>query len=423
MEAVKSEKKKKDFGPARVELTRSEGRFQLLVNGKPFYVHGAGLEFGDIPSLARHGGNSFRTWRTDNGRRSARDILDEAHAHGLMVCMGLEVGRERHGFDYRDTDQVEEQFGRIRKEVLDLKDHPALLMWGIGNELNLRYTDPSVWDAVNDLSKMIHEVDPNHPTTTSLAGIFQKEIRHIQARCPDLDLLSFQLYGNLPILPGLVKKFGWTGPYVVSEWGATGHWEVPKTAWGAPVEESSTVKAARYLERYRSAIAADPQQCLGSFVFLWGQKQERTPTWYGLFLEDGRETECVDVMHYIWNGEWPQQRAPRVRTLLLDEKSADEDVTLRRGEKFTAEVVLDMEEYLTYSWEILRESEDLKDGGDPEARPDSIDGAIASKVGKKVEVALEEPGLYRLFAYVLDENNKAATANIPFRVIAETKQT
>ncbi len=419
MEAVKTETPEKKAGPARVELTSSEGSYQLLVNGKPFYIHGAGLEFGDIPSLARHGGNSFRTWRTENGQRPAIDILDEAHAHGLMVCMGLEVGRERHGFDYNDTNRVGEQFKRIRREVLELKDHPALLMWGIGNELNLKYSNPAVWDAVNDLSKMIHEVDPNHLTTTSLSGIFKKEIRHIQARCPDLDLLSFQLYGNLPILPRLVKKFGWTGPYVVSEWGATGHWEVPQTAWGAPIEENSTVKAANYLERYTSVIASHKDQCLGSYVFLWGQKQERTPTWYGLFLEDGRETECVDVMHYIWNGKWPQNRAPGIKTLLLDGKSADEDVTLRSGKKYTAEMVLDLEKdaYLSYTWEVLRESEDLQEGGDPEERPESIDGAIAEQREKEADILLGEPGLYRLFVYALDDHNKAATANIPFRVV------
>ena len=29
-----------------------------------------------------------------------------------------------------------------------------MLIWAIGNELNLRATNPKVWDAVNDISKM-----------------------------------------------------------------------------------------------------------------------------------------------------------------------------------------------------------------------------------------------------------------------------
>ena len=49
---------------------------------------------------------------------------------------------------------------KLREEVLKYKDHPALLAWGIGNELNLQYKNPKVWNAVNDIAKMIHEVDP-----------------------------------------------------------------------------------------------------------------------------------------------------------------------------------------------------------------------------------------------------------------------
>ena len=45
--------------------------YQLFVDGEPFYINGAGLEFGDVEALAEHGANSFRTWRTDNGRPRA----------------------------------------------------------------------------------------------------------------------------------------------------------------------------------------------------------------------------------------------------------------------------------------------------------------------------------------------------------------
>ena len=99
--------------PSKVTLTQSNGNYQLRVNGKPFYIKGGGLEFGDIASLAAHHGNSFRTWRTDNGQQSALQVLDEAHKYGLMVTMGIEVARERHGFDYNDTVAVQEQKNQI----------------------------------------------------------------------------------------------------------------------------------------------------------------------------------------------------------------------------------------------------------------------------------------------------------------------
>lgn len=292
------------------------------------------------------------------------------------------------------------------------------MIWAIGNELNLRAKNPKVWDAVNDISKMIHEIDPNHLTTTPLAGISQQEIDYIKERCPDLDILSIQYYGKIVELPQLLKEYNWTGPYIITEWGATGHWEVPKTSWGAPIEENSTVKAANYLKRYKAVIEKDTTQCLGSYVFLWGQKQERTPTWYGIFLEDGKETEAVDVMHYLWSNEWPKNRTPQIQSFTLNGKTAYDSVTTESGNELSA--LLQVTDYendaITYSWEVLPESTDLKDGGDKEERPQSINLDIITNQNGTLRFKAPKPGLYRLFVYAQDGHDHAATANIPFKV-------
>ncbi len=404
---------------AKVTLHKSNGKYELRVNNVPFFIKGAGLEFGNMEAVAKHNGNSFRTWRTENGKQSGKEVLDEAHKNGLMVLMGIEVARERHGFDYNDTRAVKEQLERIKKEVLELKDHPALLMWGVGNELNLRYTNPKVWNAVNEISEMIHSIDTNHLTTTSLAGISNKEVDLINERSPDLDLLSFQIYGRLPELPSLVKESGWEGAYIVTEWGATGHWEVPQTSWGVPIEENSTIKAENYLNRYVGAIQADSLHCIGSYVFLWGQKQERTPTWYGVFLENGFETESVDVMHYLWNDNvWPENRTPQIKEFTLDAKTAYESVVLEKGKEYTANVkIYDFNnDSITYKWEVLAESTDLKDGGDYENRPKAIQIEVLNQQDGILKFISPEDGRYRLFIYANDGYKHSATANIPFLV-------
>lgn len=412
-------------GPARVTIDKSNGQYVLSVNDQPFYINGAGLEFGNIAALAKHKGNSFRTWRTDNGQNTALEILDEAQKYGLMVTMGIEVARERHGFDYNDQKAVTAQLERIKEEVIALKDHPALLIWAIGNELNLRYTNPKVWDAVNDISQMIHKVDPNHPTTTTLAGISRREVQEIKERAPDLDILSFQVYGKIEQLPKQARDYGWEGPYMVTEWGATGHWEVPKTSWGVPIEENSSVKAKNYLKRYQNSIQKDTTQCIGSYVFLWGQKQERTPTWYGIFTEDGSATESVDVMEYLWTGNWPQNRSPIIESFQLNNKDAYSNIKLAANQSYQAEVKSSDPDgdKLTYSFEILHESTDLKDGGDLENRPQTVQWNRKELKEGIIEFSVPDTnGAYRIFAYVHDGNEHVATANIPFFVNNNVKQ-
>jgi hypothetical protein len=403
----------------KVEIVRTEDGFQLLRGGQPYLIKGAGLEYGDIASLAEHGGNSIRNWTTRNEVETAQEVLDKALAHGVTVALCLPMQAERWGFDYDDPDAVAAQLEAFREEVIRYRDHPALLAWIIGNELNFDYTNPKVYDAVNDISKMIHELDPNHPTTTTIAGIGENVLRDIEERAPDLDFVSFQVYGELAILPEFIRESDYDGPFFVTEWGAIGHWEMPRTDWGAPIEMTSTEKASVYLEGYRDRIQPLASQLVGSYAFLWGQKQERTPTWFGMFTEDGEETETVDVMHYIWNGTWPDNRSPHVAGLSLDEGSAHDSVTIRAGNRYDAifDVTDPDGDPLTYRWEVKPESDTRQVGGDFEESIASRDGLVENASSSNVVVtAPTEAGAYRLFAYAYDGQGNAAHANIPFRV-------
>ncbi|HEY2082838.1 MAG TPA: hypothetical protein VGI88_08630, partial [Verrucomicrobiae bacterium] len=302
------------------------------------------------------------------------------------------------------------------------KNHPALLFWDIGNELNLNSHNPKVWDAVNEISKMIHQLDPNHPTTTSLAGINRELVDQIKSRLPDIDFLCVQSYADIVNLPRELRDSGWTGPYVVTEWGATGHWECGKTEWGAPIEDNSSVKAGCYHKRYEVAIASDTTNCLGSYVFLWGQKQERTPTWYGMFLNSGEATETVDVMQYLWTGQWPALRSPQLKSFSLEGKTAQQNIHLLPGHNYAAAVSAQSPDGdpLTYSWEIMEESGAQSIGGDFESQPARLPGLVQDAAANAQLKAPSKPGAYRLFVYVMDRHQKAAYANIPFYVDEKT---
>ncbi|WP_276482121.1 glycoside hydrolase family 2 TIM barrel-domain containing protein [Paraflavitalea pollutisoli] len=398
----------------KTELRKTSNGFQLYRDGEIYFVRGAGGS-GYPARIAAYGGNSIRTW----GSHGADKILDTAAKYGLTVLLGLDVARERHGFNYDDTAAVRKQLDKLRQEVIKYKDHPALLAWGIGNELNLQYKNTKVWDAVNEISKMIHELDPNHPTTTVLAGVNKNVVDLLKTKTTDIDLLSVNTYGGLAGLPRTLRESGWEGAYMVTEWGPTGHWEGLETEWKSPIEETSSEKAAVYKSRYEYSVERDRAKCLGSYVFLWGQKQERTPTWYGLFTEQGEESEVIDVMQYLWSGKWPANKAPHLYSLQLDNKKSTDNIYVKPGTSYSAfAVAADPDkDKLSWRWEVMPEPTQLSEGGDFEARPKPIPGlAAAAGDGKATLKTPVKEGAYRLFVYVTDGNNNVATANIPFFV-------
>ena len=400
--------------PVKVEIRKTERGYALVREGKPYFIKGAGGT-AYMSRLAAYGGNSVRTWGSKDGMK----VLDSAYKYGLTVLMGLDVARERHGFNYDDEAAVKKQFEALKAEVLQYKDHPALLAWGIGNELNLSYKNPKVWDAVNDISKMIHEIDPNHPTTTVLAGINQPVASYIKEKVKDIDLLAINTYGDLATLPQKLKEVGWDGPYMVTEWGPTGHWESLQTAWGQPIEETSSEKAAVYKRRYEYAVERDSEKCLGSYVFLWGQKQERTPTWYGLFTEKGEESEVVDVMEFLWSGKWPFNKAPHIYSIQLDGKKAIQHIYVQPGKNYSVSATaFDPDsDMLDYRWELLPEPTKVSEGGDYEDRPLPIEGAFTTTAnGGATIITPKKEGAYRLFVYITDGHNNVATANLPFYI-------
>lgn len=397
-------------------IEHNDEGFQIYRNGEPYFIKGAGGSQ-NLALLADIGGNSIRTWSTNDDTEA---LLDKAHELGLTVMLGLSLKHERHGFDYDDKEAVAAQKAEVRKQVLQYRDHPALLAWGLGNEVDLMYTNTRVWHAVEDIAQMVQELDPNHLVTTVVAGVDEEKIRLIKERVPNIDYLSINIYGGLETLPETVQRVGWDGAYAVTEWGPTGHWQIQRTDWDVPIEQTSTEKAAIYRERYEQGILGDPERTLGSYVFLWGQKQETTPTWYGLFLESGHTTEAVDTMQYLWTGEWPEHRAPSIHEFLIDGQTAQESVYLEAGKVYqaTLDVAHRNNSAFDVRWEILPESTDIGAGGDPEDRPEPLESFVveASGEGRLQFRAPSKSGPYRLFAYVTDRHNKAATANFPFFV-------
>jgi hypothetical protein len=67
---------------AEVRLVRDGAKFQLLRDGKPYFVRGGGGGAHSMESLAKAGGNSLRLWGDDDLGAQ----LDAAQKHGLTIA-------------------------------------------------------------------------------------------------------------------------------------------------------------------------------------------------------------------------------------------------------------------------------------------------------------------------------------------------
>ena len=400
----------------KVEVQKVDDQWVLMRGGAPYYINGAGGE-GFMEELVEAGGNSVRTWSVDD----AQEVLDKAQELGLTVMMGLWVQHERHGYDYDNEIANQGQLEYFTKMVKKYKDHPALLMWSIGNEVDLFYSNTKVWDVVQDIAAMIHEVDPNHPTNTVTAGLDPKEVKLIMDRAPDIDIYGINTYGEVSIIRENIRAAGWDKPYIISEWGPNGHWEVSKTKWSAPIEQTSHEKALSYFDRYNNHILPDKEMCIGSYVFLWGQKQETTSTWFSMFTNEGDETEVMDVMIKGWTGKLPDNQAPKISNFTLSKRVARSNIILNTSTILVADVnISDPEgDEITYQWQVIPESMDKKTGGDKEKAPKPIKGIFkkADTKSNTVNFTVRLPGEYRLFIFAKDGNGNVATGNIPFKII------
>jgi hypothetical protein len=398
-----------------VKITKSDKSWKLEVNGHPFYVKGV---VGDqyLSKVKEYGGNSIRiSWH--------KEELDEAYGLGLNALVNLPAGAERYGFDYNDTAEIRKQTEKIIAIVKKTKDHPAVLMWAIGNELDfvppLQPFNPKVWDAVNQAAGAIHAVDPNHPVMTVIGTSMMAKVADIVKRCPDLDLLGINTYGDIYTLPLTLEKYGWKKPYLISEWGPDGYWEVRKTTWGAPYEQTGLEKYLCYENKYRSATDTKNGRCLGSYVFYWnGFKQETTHTWFCMFDSTGLESPLIGLMHYLWTGEELENSAPVVDSLNIGSYVRYQNIVLDKGTAQPAVVTVHDKDNdrLAFKWEIRPEARYAAYAGQGEMVPEPLPGLIKIHADRITFMTPSESGAYRLFVYVYDGKGHFSTANLPFFV-------
>jgi hypothetical protein len=399
-----------------VQLTQnSDGSWQLLRNGEPYLIQGAGGG-GSLELLAQYGGNTIRTWGI--GEDTA-DLLDEAHSYGLAVILGHWLGHERHGFDYDDEEMLKDQREQVRRDVLQFKDHPAVLMWTLGNEME-GFDDgsnPKIWNHVQELASMVKELDPNHPIMTITAEIGGARVQAVHEITTHIDIHGVNTYGGLPSMIDRYKAAGGTKPIIITEFGPPGTWETGTTSFGAPIELTSTQKASVYREAYQQGCLDYPGLCLGGLAFTWGSKMEATATWFGMFLPSGEKLAAVDAMAQIWSGSPPNNLSPVIERFELQGPNQ-----LVAGDLFDIQLnAYDPEgKELRVDWIVRGEATEYFTGGDAQQTPFELDGIIIESNNESATLKAPTEGVYRIYAKIFDPDGAAAVANIPVKTTGKT---
>ena len=403
----------------KVEVIKTtDGGFQLLRGAEPYRIKGAGApRIETLESLAAAGANSVRIWGSDP--LTTRAYLDKAHELGLSVMVGIWIQKLKK-FDYSDEVAVKKQYDRAMAVIRAYKDHPAVLAWAIGNEMEGRGDNTLLFQHIGAIARDAARIDPNHPTTTVLIGVSADKLKWIQEHAPDLDIVGINRYGDAATRQAsLYKNIQNKEPFApmfIAEFGPAGWWTVKKTSFGAPLEPLGAAKAEMYKATYL-ALEEGSDVCLGSYAFIWDKKWEGTATWFGIHLPDGTRTRVVDVMQELWSGEPPANLSPVVTSIETD--------ALQVAPGATVEVRIAIEDpddtkhrtkWVLYP-EVKRYS--IAGGTDELARPEIKNTVVESDANCATVKMPEKPGVYRLYAYVYDQHGGGATANIPLHVVAE----
>jgi hypothetical protein len=401
----------------KVFIHKDGKQYTIYRNGQPFVVKGAS-GYTQLAELRKAGGNTIRTWDTVH----LGAILDEAQRNNLAVIAGLPLpSSDALNYFYKNSAQTGAAYQAFKQVVQRYKGHPALLMWCLGNEpaFSFKPRYRPFYKTFNRLLDMIHETDPDHPVTTTTVNFSISQVLFIKWKVHHLDLISFNIFGDLNRLSYKLNRYAWlwNGPFLITEWGAYGPWEVNRTAWGAPIENTSTKKAEQYGQLYR-CLPVDNPRFLGALVFYWGQKQEVTPTWFSLFDEEGRPAEAVDMIRYLWTGRPPAGNMPRVQYMLLNDKGAADNIILKPDSIAHATLLMQdtLSQGLSLHWEVWEEDwfSELR------RAPLKIFDTVINNAGNKLafKTPLSE-GPYRIYVKVTDSNGRYATANTPFYVVEQ----
>lgn len=409
-----------------VRVTGGQGNWQLTVDGAPFQVKGltwgppVGEAAARMPDLRAMGANTVRTWGTDG---SSLPLLDAAAANGIKVIAGFWLqpggGPGSGGCVNYVTDTTYKQ--NMRTEFLRwvdaYKGHSGVLMWNVGNEsvlgmqncysgTELENQRVAYVSFVNEVTRAIHAADPNHPVTSTDA--WTGAWPYYKAHAPDLDLYAVNAYNAVCQVRNDWEAGGYTKPYILTEGGPAGEWEVPDDVNGVPTEPSDVDKRDGY-RRAWDCLTGHTGVALGGTLFHYGTEQDFGGVWFNLLPGNEKRLSYYSVAA-AFGGAPPANTPPVISRMDL---SRTTDVPA--GGTFTIDVAASDPDGDPISYAFGLNSKYIDNAG-------AIVPASVSGSGPFTVTAPDRLGVWKVYVYARDGRGNVGIETRSFRVVPPAPQ-
>ncbi|MET8227137.1 discoidin domain-containing protein [Streptomyces sp. NPDC005301] len=409
-----------------VKVTGSQGNWQLTVDGRPYQVKGLtwGPSVADadryLPDLRSMGVNTIRTWGTD---ASSKPLFDSAAANGIKVIAGFWLqpgGGPGSGgcVNYlTDTTYKNQVLDEFPKWAATYKDNPGVLMWNVGNESVLGLQNCYSGDElerqrnayttlVNDITRKIHAVDPNHPVTSTDA--WTGAWPYYKRNAPDLDLYAVNAYDAVCDVRANWQQGGYTKPYIVTETGPAGEWEVPDDANGVPKEPTDQAKAEGYTRAW-NCVTGHQGVALGATMFHYGTEYDFGGIWFNL-LPAGQKRLSYYAVKKAYGADTSRDNTPPV----VPELALDADPSkVPAGRQVTVSAKATDPDGDPVSYEVLVNSNYVDQSKQLNSLPATDLGG-----GRLRFTAPDRPGVWKLYVKATDGKGNVGVETRSIRVVA-----
>lgn len=372
-----------------------------------------------LSDAVARGANAVRTYATPT-----RADLDRLQAAGVRAIPGIWMPHEgankaKEGgtwnFSYaRGGPKMLAEFAAALDRV---GDHPAILMWTLGNEVRL---EPEYLRQVERMSRLVHERFPKVLTSLTIINAPAESLRLIREHAPDIDVVGVNAYGQGAIANAIRSlDEHWGGPFYFSEFNATGPWWGPQASWGPRFEPSAPRKVDEIARAWGQVQAAE--NSAGGCLFQWGLWQRERITYFSGLLPadpfqtdppdaDLRFTPVADELARQWSGRPPERQAPVLERVTIDGQAAQDIVVGPGAILAVSAAARDPDtppERLRYRWWIAQET-----GG----RLEPVAGPVESATpAARIQAPSEPDQPLMLLCLVLDDGDGICGTTLPFR--------